>query len=231
MSITKLPRQIWRKCKRFLKPALHQSELRLDYDVLGTDYGGWPVVRGWLSPSSVVYSFGIGTDISFDLAVIERYRCRVAGFDPTPRSLTWLGQQSLPDLFHFYPQGLSDRATTLTFSAPPRDDFVSYTVAQGASRGGETISLPVYPLDHFMETIGDAKIDLLKMDIEGSEYDVIDDLVAKRIFPRQLCVEFHHDMYGYTSDQTRKAVDRLRSAGYQIYYVSDTGREYGMVQA
>jgi len=35
--------------------------------------------------TAVVYSLGIGEDISFDLALIEKYGARVHAFDPTPK--------------------------------------------------------------------------------------------------------------------------------------------------
>ena len=34
------------------------------------------------------------------------------------------------------------------------------------------------------------------MDIEGSEYVVIDDILTHDVRPRQLLTEFHHGMYG-----------------------------------
>ena len=33
----------------------------------------------------MVYSVGLGQDISWDKALIEKYRCEVYGFDPTPK--------------------------------------------------------------------------------------------------------------------------------------------------
>lgn len=229
MVKTEPVRHIWRRVKKLLKPPLHKPEIRVRYDILGSGYGGWPVMRGSLAPHNVVYSFGIGEDITFDLGVIERYQSRVEAFDPTPRCIAWLERQSLPDQFHFHPKGLSDKATVLTFSAPPEKDYVSYTVAH-REESTETITLPVFPLSDLMTQIGDKQIDLLKMDIEGSEYPVIDDLIAKQILPRQLCIEFHHGMFGYTDEQTIEAVSKLKRVGYKIYYVSDLGHEYGFLR-
>ena len=45
--------------------------------------------------------------------------------------------------------------------------------------------------------------------------------------PSQLCIEFHHGMHGFTDDDTRRAVALLKAAGYVLFYVSETGREYG----
>jgi len=43
-----------------------------------------------------------------------------------------------------------------------------------------------------MRELRHASIDLLKMDIEGAEYDVLADMISQRIPVKQLLVEFHH---------------------------------------
>jgi FkbM family methyltransferase len=212
--------------KRLLRPPLHRIESDLPVRVLGTDYGGWPVIEDSLSSESSVYSFGVGQDISFDLALIAEYGCKVAAFDPTPRSMAWVESQNTPDLFQFYPVGLSDANQVLSFYAPVQEDFVSYSVSKRTDNQ-ERVELPVKPLDEIMLDLDDTKIDFLKMDIEGSEYPAITDMIRKEIFPAQLCVEFHHGMFGHTKDQTREAVTALKNVGYRIHYVSSGGREYG----
>merc|ERR1712070_537593 len=59
---------------------------RLHLRRLGSDYGGWSVVLDLLSPHSVIYSFGLGQDISWDLELIKASGAHVHGFDNTPRS-------------------------------------------------------------------------------------------------------------------------------------------------
>jgi hypothetical protein len=53
----------------------------------GNTYGGFYVHPDALSKNSIVYSFGIGEDISFDKAIIENHKCHVFAFDPTPKSI------------------------------------------------------------------------------------------------------------------------------------------------
>jgi hypothetical protein len=52
---------------------------------IGTEYGGYFWTRP-LETSSVVYSFGIGEDFSFEIGLAARYGVTVHMFDPTPRS-------------------------------------------------------------------------------------------------------------------------------------------------
>lgn len=43
-----------------------------------------------------------------------------------------------------------------------------------------------------MKELSHSVIDILKIDIEGSEYDVIEDLINSKIRPKELLNEFHH---------------------------------------
>lgn len=214
--------------RRILKPPLHKPEIKADYVFLGSEYGGWPVLRDRLTAESCVYAFGVGDDISFDLGVIETYGCTVKAFDPTPRCMEWVRRTDTPTGFDFHPVGLSDRTQVLRFSAPLQSDHVSYTVGERVHET-DMVELPVKALDEIMAELGDTgrEIDLLKMDIEGSEYGALADMLAKGMLPKQLNVEFHHEMFGYSNKQTDDMVDALRQAGYKLFFVSSVGREYG----
>lgn len=217
---------VLRAVRRLRFRKLHATDVTVPIVELGSDYGSWPVIEGTINNESVVYSFGIGEDLSFDLEAINRYRCGIEAFDPTPRSLDWISRQVLPPGLRVHPFGLANSTRTLRFAAPENDAHVSYTAAKH-SEGRGLIELPVHPVDWFMRELGHTHVDYLKMDIEGSEYEVITDLVFKGITPGQLCIEFHHGMYGYTEDDTCTAVDQLKSVGYVIHFISDAGREYG----
>ncbi len=209
------------------RPPLHRPDLRCAYEVLGTEYGGWPVVNGTVSCSSIVYSFGVGEDVSFDRALIAKAGCKVWAFDPTPKSQTWVSGQNLPKEFHFNPVGISAADGEVTFYPPANTEYVSYSVAPGQDQTRKPIVAPVRRLSSLMAENGHSHIDVLKMDIEGFEYDVISDILAGNTRPQHVLIEFHHGMYGIGREKTIKAVDALRGAGYRLFYVSATGQEYG----
>lgn len=218
-------RPLVRFARKLRNRSLHRPSVELPVHLLGSDYGAWPVIDQSLNRESRVYSFGIGEDISFDIELIKRFNCNIEAFDPTPRSLDWLATQELPSEFRVHPYGLYDREGIIRF-APPKDPrHVSFAVAD---HDEDSVALEVRPLDALMQICGDEHIDYLKMDIEGAEYPVIKDMVRKRIFPRQLCIEFHHGMYGLTDEDTLEAVSSLMCMGYKLHYVSDVGREYAM---
>jgi len=97
----------------FLGVELHAPKVRL-----GNDGAAWCVLTDVLTTDSVVYSAGIGEDISFDVELIKRFGVHVHAFDPTPRSLAWLRTQKLPEGFQPHEYGLADRDGTLTFFPP-----------------------------------------------------------------------------------------------------------------
>lgn len=217
---------VLRMVRKLRHRRLHRPDVRVPCREHGTDYGSWPVINGSLGPSSVVYSFGIGEDLSFDLEAIAQYGCNIDAFDPTPRSLAWVARQSLPEALRVHAFGLAGYSRMMRFVPPAFERHVSYTRASNAEQE-RVVELPVHPLDWFMSELGHERIDYLKMDIEGSEYETITDLASKGITPGQICIEFHHGMYGFTDEDTCFAVDQLKELGYTLHFVSDSGREYG----
>ena len=60
---------------------------------LGNKYGGFNVVDSMfleLNRKIVVYSFGIGEDLSFSEGVLSTFPAEVWAFDPTPKSIKYV---------------------------------------------------------------------------------------------------------------------------------------------
>jgi len=197
---------------------------------LGSAYGGWCVIPEYLTANSVVLSVGIGTDLSFDFGLIDRFGCRVHAYDPTPASLAWLSVQRLPPLLSTHAVGLADHDGELMVEEPLQVGHVSFHVSNGsAAPVNGAVGIPVRRLSSLLADLQMEACDLLKMDIEGAEYGVCRDIVAHGPRPRQLLVEFHHRMYGFTVAMTETAIANLRAIGYRVFWVSETGREFGLV--
>jgi FkbM family methyltransferase len=208
----------------------HGVQRELDSVHLGSTYGGYKLCLDGVGASSVVYSVGIGEDISFDLALIERAGCVVYGFDPTPRSIAWVAAQRLPTGFVMHPWGLADYDGVASFLPPLNSSHVSHTLLQGADDSRPRIELPVRQLATIMQELGHTRIDVLKMDIEGAEYSVIDALVVSEIRPRQILLEFHHQLPGIELARSERALDQLNGVGYRIFDVQATGRELSLIR-
>lgn len=196
----------------------------------GSDYGGWWVCPTGLSREAIVYSAGVGTDITFDRSLIAKYALAIHAFDPTPASLDFLRAQSLPAGFTSHPVGLASQDGEATFYAPSNPDHVSHSmVSPGAS--GRSIHVTVRRLGTIMRELGHRRIDVLKLDIEGAEYDVLDDVLASGLSVQQILVEFHHRLPGIGVERTRRAVNALNAAGYRIFHSSESGEEVSFIRS
>lgn len=80
-----------------------------------------------------------------------------------------------------------------------------------------------------MQQLGHSRIDLLKMDIEGAEYQVFEDLATDMPPIGQIAVEFHHWLPEHTDDQTHAALKTLQRQGFDVFAITDSGREYSLI--
>jgi FkbM family methyltransferase len=195
---------------------------------LGNDRARWCISPDYLCRDSVVYSIGIGDDISFDLGLIRKYGLTVHAFDPTPRSRRWLDMQLLPPQFVYHDVGIAHFDGIAGFSMPDRPDFVSFSMVLDSK--APQVDIRVQRLATMAAGLGHGSIDLLKMDIEGAEYDVIDDIIASGIPIRQFLVEFHHRWPGVGIGKTREAIRKLNDGGFAIFDVSACGEEYSFIR-
>lgn len=223
-----------RRLKR-LRHFLAGRELypRLDRQIpqqrLGSDYGGWHLATQYLDPQSIVYSAGVGKDISFDLQLIKNCQVKVHAFDPTPGSIQWIKSQQLPEQFVLSEVGLADFDGNVTFHPPGNPDHISHTLLNRSGTAVRGITVPVKRLESIMDEFNHNHIDLLKMDIEGAEYQVIGDLAMGEVRPGQLLIEFHHRFPEIGASTTKQALRQLRSIGYLLYAVSASGEEYSFI--
>lgn len=229
-SAIKMNRPLYRAINRFRGFRLNEPALRRPVSIFGSEYGAWGVDPSLLNTNSVVYSFGVGEDITFDIGLIEAIGCNVHAFDPTPIAVEWISGQTLPQKLHFHPIGLSSIDEEAEFQVPPKGGWHSFSLTPdpGAQQSG-SVTCPVRRLSTLMTQFGHEHLELVKMDIEGFEYSVIDDMITKAIRPTMLLVEFHHGCYGISAEKTRTAVRILQDYNYGIFWISDLGREYGFV--
>ena len=224
-----------RSTRHFFR-ALIGRDLRLPVELdcqrifLGNERAQWCICPQGLSRESVVYSFGVGQDISFDRELIQCFGAHVHAFDPTPRSIAWVKSQRLPARFVFHEFGVAEYDGTAIFRPPEHSSYVSYTVISRPGQPASSIEAPVYRVSTIMKMLGHERIHLLKMDIEGSEYAVIEDLLVCGVAVDQLLVEFHHRWKELGTQQTEKTVHSLHGAGYRIFDVSPSGEEYSFLK-
>jgi FkbM family methyltransferase len=204
-----------------------RRDARVPVTWLGGDYGGFPVHVEALAPGSVVYSVGVGEDASFDRALLERPGIDLHAFDPTPRSVAWVHAQRWPAGFHFHDVGVAARDGVARFYAPEDPSWVSHSMRPRV--GAAWWEAPVKRLATIAHELGHERLALLKLDVEGAEYEILDDLLASGPPVDQLLVEFHHRFPGVGVARTREAIRKLRGAGFAFVACSRSLEEWAFV--
>lgn len=159
----------------------------------------------------VCYCAGVGKEMTFELELARLVKRPVQVFDPSPTGIETIANTKSENL-RFFPVGIAAETATIEFSPPENAGEGSYSVVR---EGRKRISFECWSLTKIMRENGDTAIDLLKMDIEGFEYDIIDVILNDHIPVRQLCVEFHPWL---RPGRTLRTIARLRRAGYRIIY-------------
>ena len=154
---------------------------------------------------------------------------KVHGFDPTPKSIKWIESQEIRKNFTLHKIGIANFNGTIRFYPPENPDHVSHSILKSSSNENLSIEVPVKNISTILEELNINNIDIMKMDIEGAEYDIINDLQTTNIRPKQILVEFHHRFKWVGVNKTKIAVHELRSMGYRLFYISPSGEEYSFI--
>lgn len=210
---------------------------------LGTEYGGWhiPIDIG-LDENSIVYSGGVGEDMSFDILLQDKYGCHMWLIDPTVKAQVHFEEcrhfflneakfsgkiqpdyykqirDAFPDFdkIHYINLGLWNTTGSLPFYKQPNEYYVSQSLIP-KMYGNNNYMVDVDTIKNIMERNGHDRIDLLKLDIEGAEINVLNRVLDDGILPRYLLVEYdllikNKDLDGAT-DLLNK---RILGLGYRM---------------
>lgn len=207
--------------------------LRTDSDRVILESDGWKYIPELLGPDSIVYSLGVGDSIDLDMDLIHHYSLTVHAFDPTPYSLEWVSGLELPDNFKFHPWAAAGNDGTLRLfrrvNKRGKASDVMWTADSNAADESDFVDAPAYTIATIMQKLGHSRIDVLKIDVEGAEYAILDSLGDVANLPTQLLVEYHHRFPGIGKQRTAASIDNLKKLGYRIFAISETGREIGFV--
>lgn len=172
----------------------------------------WTLLSECLGPESVVVSGGVGTVITFELELAAQTGAQIHLFDPSPtgaKTITSIG--ALAENITFSNVGLAGSDSSIGFSKPDRE-------SEGSFKPGSDIVFQCRSVSSLFQENGWKKIDLLKIDIEGFEYEVLDDILKNRLPVEQICVEFHWKGQidiDHTLLDIVKMLFKLRSRGYR----------------
>ncbi|HEX4467090.1 MAG TPA: FkbM family methyltransferase [Solirubrobacteraceae bacterium] len=179
---------------------------------VGTKYGGWMIPAGLIEPGWTCYCIGAGGDVSFDLELIESYGARVVRAFDAVESLAESAREAGAGVAGFS----AHHAAIATEDGPLRMQVTHDSQSQSVSSAGlyesdRFITLPGRTLPSLMAELGDDHVDLIKMDIEGGEYDVMPAIDLAAIGVKVFSIQLHHT--GSVA-QARGLIEGLAAAGY-----------------
>ena len=174
------------------------------------DGGKWVSDPQSLKTGALVYSFGVGDEISFDTEMAGLFGCDVHCFDPTPSVVRTFancrpGQPLGKGRFWYHAVGLAPT----TLEPEKADDLVL-----------EGQKCPVKRLREFAAELGHTHVEILKIDIEGGEMAALTEILSSgtlaKLSVKQLLVEFHlwdDQQFG----SFVRIIGLLRQQGYLIF--------------
>ncbi|CAL8092590.1 unnamed protein product [Orchesella dallaii] len=184
------------------------------------DGGKWlcNLERLKMKSNCIVYSFGVSNDSSFEDELVKNTDCIVYAYDPTVKQIGYPVDPSNPKI-KFQPIGIGGK-----------DQNISSVL-------GMQLNYPLKTLKTLMRENGHEWIDVLKIDVEGYEYESLSRVLGdfQQVLPfDQLLIEVH--LSWISSEEVYSLVipwwDALERMGLRPYFTEDgspTRREYSFI--
>ena len=214
---------------------------------LGSNYGGWSFYNYDNLYRSTIISGGLGEDATFDIEFSAKYNSRIILVDPTPRAIEHFKKiikninyknkfdypkntGNIPiesyDLSRVKKKNLiiskyalwDQNYQKLKFYEPQNKKYVSFSLLD--KRSDNYISVKTISIKEIIKKYKIEKIELLKIDIEGSEYKVINNIIKDKIFPNQILVEVEnlHQLNKKNLKEFTKLNKKLIKNNYILMY-------------
>jgi len=224
----------------------------------GTKYGGWTFVNNFDLRNSTIISCGAGEDISFDIDFINYYNAKVILVDPTPKAIIHYnevinksGQKKKIDKYSygkvnsdsydltnitksnllFINKAIDISSGEAKFYFPKIITNTSNSlIKQGMHDNENYILVNTITISDLIAQYDVQNIFILKLDIEGKEIEVIKDLITKKIFPKQILVDFDGLLSpSRTSiDDFKRTHEMLLQNNYKLTNIEDQNYSYAI---
>jgi len=180
-----------------------------------------------IGDSSAVVDVGCGYEADFSVHMINTYGADAIGIDPTEkhaRPLRELEKKSNGKFKH-KKWLISKESGKVTFYESIENESGSIdqehiNIRKGTSHAYEVESVNLNDLPSHLNL---KEISILKLDIEGAEFDLFRELDSINLEPfRQLYIEFHHrSVKRYSKKDTLRVVRSIRDKGFKVFSLDD----------
>lgn len=196
----------------------------MNIEYLGTDYGGWFVDLDLIKEGDTIIDAGLGEDVSFLQEMLRKKNIRIIGIDPTKKSHDYIDKNPVENmiLMKMAIAKKGEREVEIFKNSNP--DHVSESSFKDHL---STLGMESYKVRSvcFKDLIEKYSPSLIKMDIEGTEYEVLKECIGIK----QICVEFHHHCIpSKTKKDTEDLINFMINKGYKVISINHE-REYTLV--
>jgi FkbM family methyltransferase len=176
-----------------------------------------------LNASSVVFDVG-GFEGDFAAAIHDRYDCEVHVFEPVPAFFDELRRRFAQNpKIVLHPFGLGGETESLLMSIEANGS--SHVKADGAEK---TISAQIMSFEDFIIQSGITRVDLMKINIEGAEFDLLDHMIqhGRQAMIGDLQIQFHRFVRSASSRrrEIRRKLAETHDQTYNFYFVWENWR-------
>ncbi|MDI1235796.1 MAG: FkbM family methyltransferase [bacterium] len=202
------------------------------YETIGNDYGFMIVPKGLIKEDASILSFGAGEDIEAEIDLIKQYNCIIQLFDPTDISIQYVqkvktdliakNEQNIADKIIFNAAALWKEVGTVKFFKPKEANFVSHSI-NNIDATDNFVEVPAETIKSIMTRLGLSQVDYIKMDIEGAEYEVLENMLADKINFKAIYLEYHYNRKNSVFQDISKikhSLEKMAQLGYNVIYCS-----------
>lgn len=219
-----------------------------DLIYIGSKKHGYHIPGDYFTADSVCYCVGAGEDITFDTELVRLFNSNIFIFDPLPYGKKHFNElkektnrnesmtidtgdfafryEVTPKSFErmtYIEKGMWDKDELVKFYEPSLDNYAGHSITN-LQKTDKYVEAPVDRLSAIMKQLKHSSIDLLKLEIEGAEYTVLETVVQDKTDVKIICVEFdevfHSKGMGFLK-RIRNCTDALFSVGYVMVHTTD----------
>ena len=183
------------------------TDLAMAYEILLAGAYEPPAALPKISPRRIV---DVGANVGFSVVLWAKLFpvAEILAFEPHPEHLQQLYS-------HVLRNGLAHRVEVVGAAVSDRKARAHITSDDAESRVVDERTKASFPIlvRDFFEEVGSDAIDLLKMDIEGGEFEILSDPRFASLQARTIVLEWHNT--ARTPDGRSFCETRLRTLGYR----------------
>ena len=176
-----------------------------------------------LSNNSVAIDVGCAQDADFSKLINNKYKSKCYGIDPTLKHRAELLklEQNSNNLFKYLQYAISKKDEKIVFYESQDNQSGSLLSSHVNVRNDNIIEYEVQGirLISLFSELNLMRIDILKLDIEGAEYELLAEIKENDLeIIDQLFIEFHHHAIPeFTSKDTYKLVKKIEKLGFNYF--------------